>query len=913
MNKIKMEENEEIKTTENNLKNKNKRLTNERKNNKNIGISGSNIHLHFVSEEKNTNHINNDTASKNNNEEFKTMSEEDINEEIYCNNIKKRKEEEKEKEQQLLLLYYNYLSSFENKKYENVLYEIDNLKNSCGYNSDTLLKIQILKLRCLLKIIKQHYFKLIIFRDKKVNLMDIMKKINKFRNECEIISNHISPYNTNNYEAITQVYSKFLLYLAFLCKLKEEFIKSMSYITLGVNLMKIFFIRRKIAEDIKTYILYCQLLLLLINNLIGDYNYKSAIFYCQVLFKVINVAFKIINKKQLAKKYFFKFFIYLGFNYLFIGLCLEQKEDSRQNNENCYYSYKQANFFFSFTDESKKKEKTIFQSLLGQSNENSAFMLTQLIISKFKDMLDKDKTLDRIKQKNYKVLEPKVEKTIELEKIENMRNDRYKPIENNIYNSILTQNTQNHIEKLDNDLISVIYKNNEEKKKKRRILSQKTKNFLYNCELYNILLSNHLRKYIIETNKFQFNHPMEEKQSTDRLRRYLNRNIKIKENRSTKLNINNKINSIRLNDNSLERKKLSLKFLEKININNQQKIKLDRNIFKRFSFKNRPFSSNNIFSIKTNEKPRRKSAFFERNEPINLFKSFNQKYNNNKKFTIKGSSSSNLFLLKKYHSEANIFEKLRKREKLNTTKHDYYKLIKQNRKNNLFNINNNIKNIKKINNKNAKKIIKRNKSRFKYSNSYSFLENDFERKHLDKSFFSPKYFKKVSFLDSFFVKELSFQKRVLKLKENNSKTFFGAYEKDFHLNLSNYNNIFAINNVKKKIKENTYKTYLMLNDKANEESKKIRSEENTNKSGDINLWGYPKNMHKIFKKYIQISKNKREQKYKIYSEYSPYVKKNNESILLNLDSGLKELNYIISYKNKQLKNFSFSKRFKIIN
>ncbi len=105
----------------------------------------------------------------------------------------------------------------------------------------------------------------------------------------------------------------------------------------------------------------------------------------------------------------------------------------------------------------------------------------------------------------------------------------------------------------------------------------------------------------------------------------------------------------------------------------------------------------------------------------------------------------------------------------------------------------------------------------------------------------------------------------------------------------------------------------MLNDKANEESKKIRSEENTNKSGDINLWGYPKNMHKIFKKYIQISKNKREQRYKIYSEYSPHVKKNNENILLNLDSGLKELNCIISYKNKQLKNFSFSNRLKIIN
>ena len=76
---------------------------------------------------------------------------------------------------------------------------------------------------------------------------------------------------------------------------------------------------------------------------------------------------------------------------------------------------------------------------------------------------------------------------------------------------------------------------------------------------------------------------------------------------------------------------------------------------------------------------------------------------------------------------------------------------------------------------------------------------------------------------------------------------------------------------------------------------------------------YPKNMHKIFKKYIQISKDNKAQKSSIYSKYSKNVKKINESKLLNLDSGLKELNYIISYKNKQLKNFSFSNRLKIIN
>ena len=76
---------------------------------------------------------------------------------------------------------------------------------------------------------------------------------------------------------------------------------------------------------------------------------------------------------------------------------------------------------------------------------------------------------------------------------------------------------------------------------------------------------------------------------------------------------------------------------------------------------------------------------------------------------------------------------------------------------------------------------------------------------------------------------------------------------------------------------------------------------------------YPKNMHKIFKKYIQISKDNKAQKFSIYSKYSKNVKKINESKLLNLDSGLKELNYIISYKNKQLKNISFSNRLKIIN
>ena len=261
MNKIKMEENDEIKK-ENKIKNE--RKINEKNNNKNIAISSSNIHLDFINEDKKINNMKYETVTKNNKKENKTLFDED---EIHYNNIQKReKEKNEEKEQQLLFLYYKYLSSFEKKKYENIIYELENLKISYDYNSPTFFKIQIIKLRSLLKMIKQQYFKLIILKDQEINLIEIMKKITKFKNECEILSDHLNPYNINFYEDIIQVYSKFLFYLAFLYKIKEEFIKSMSYITMGVNLMKIFFIRRKVAEDIKTYILYCQLLLMLINN-----------------------------------------------------------------------------------------------------------------------------------------------------------------------------------------------------------------------------------------------------------------------------------------------------------------------------------------------------------------------------------------------------------------------------------------------------------------------------------------------------------------------------------------------------------------------------------------------------------------------------------------------------------------------
>ena len=265
-----MDKKDEIKIEQINLRDKNKKYPHERNNitNKMIGITGSNIHLNFVSEEKNIDKLDNETTLLNNYKENKTISDTDNNVEIYFNNIQKRRQEEEEKEQKLIFFYHKLTGSYKNKNYQNIVREIENLKVLFRHSSEISLKLYILKMRCLLKTIKEQYYKLIIVNDQKINLTEIMKKIYKIKREFESLTDYINPYNLSNYEDIIQIYSKFLLYLSIVCKLREEYLKGMSYTTMGVNLMKIFFIRKKVAKSIKTYIIYCQLLLMLINSLI---------------------------------------------------------------------------------------------------------------------------------------------------------------------------------------------------------------------------------------------------------------------------------------------------------------------------------------------------------------------------------------------------------------------------------------------------------------------------------------------------------------------------------------------------------------------------------------------------------------------------------------------------------------------
>ena len=274
---------------------------------------------------------------------------------------------------------------------------------------------------------------------------------------------------------------------------------------------------------------------------------------------------------------------------------------------------------------------------------------------------------------------------------------------------------------------------------------------------------------------------------------------------------------------------------------------------------------------------------------INIFNSFSLKRKRNDK-------NKNIFL--NYFDNNNnnknikLFNNMLKSQfnsvhnrKTDLKKTNYKHRINQNKSaNNIFN--------NKYSTK--KKDFKRIKSRIKikkYTNS--LLENDFERKYLDKKLLSGKYFKKFFYLDSLTTKELSFQKKMLDLKSNNSKLFLGDNTKE-------------LRNGGKITREEAYKDYLILNDKAQEEANKLQLDNFKNEKTELNIFDDSTNVLKVLKRYIARSKEKKMRRIKIYSESFKDIKRNNDEKLLNLNNGIKELNFMISYKNKKLKNLNFN-------
>ena len=77
--------------------------------------------------------------------------------------------------------------------------------------------------------------------------------INRIINEFKKIDKIINKNSKYENEKITQVYCNFLIFIILYEIRKENILKSGAYITLGINMMKIYFIKDIIAIDVKTY------------------------------------------------------------------------------------------------------------------------------------------------------------------------------------------------------------------------------------------------------------------------------------------------------------------------------------------------------------------------------------------------------------------------------------------------------------------------------------------------------------------------------------------------------------------------------------------------------------------------------------------------------------------------------------
>ena len=67
--------------------------------------------------------------------------------------------------------------------------------------------------------------------------MSVKDYINKIQKEFLKINPYIKSDDSDEYETITQIYCKFLIYLIKFSQRKEEYFKSLAYITLGINMI----------------------------------------------------------------------------------------------------------------------------------------------------------------------------------------------------------------------------------------------------------------------------------------------------------------------------------------------------------------------------------------------------------------------------------------------------------------------------------------------------------------------------------------------------------------------------------------------------------------------------------------------------------------------------------------------------
>ena len=751
-----------------------------------------------------------------------------------------------------------------NNMYETLIKEIELNEHLYYIGSRESFDILILKIKCLMKLMIEEYDSNInSANDTQILIKEYILKIqNEFYN-IEIIINRDDFYQ---YEIITQTFCKFLIYLIKFTQKKEEYCKSLAYITLGINMLKIFFIKKQMTTNIKTYKKYIYLLLLLINQLIGERNFKQALFYSDHLLKVIEKTIKIIyeiksndkkKKNNNNDKSIVELFRCIGFTYLYIGFCFE----NLKNSENAMEAYKQSFYFFMkiksslFIINKKNKDKYIY--------DNNFIKISHLLLNEQKLKIEEDKNLRDEFSTNDELSKKKEQKKELDEKRKKLKListglygdiKKFEQIEKKIYNNFLTAKNQKLITKLDKNLLSLAYSENNTHKKKglKKTLSLTTMDNLCHYQMYNKLMSNKYHDFIMTNNNLKLSYPKDQEEFISKINSYLTSTMEIKP------------------QNDKTNRKLSL--------------------FREDTKKN-SFSSGNIFNTNINTKTKISSARTPRSPQLTNYHIFesskkNAGYNknkNNKKQIIKKNNSFASLKIDIPKTTINTIQSKTINKSLSETC---------------------------ITSKTANMPNSRSKYRTKSKNRISSYTDfgiikNLKKNTTKKHYLSPKYFNKYMYLDKLIKKELDFQKIILGLKSNNSKLYYKRFYKELFVELKNK-------------EEETNQNYLLINEKINQ--KVLKNQKEYEKMINNNIIKRQESKH--YKYLLKINKGKNlfnshkttngsNLEYDFFDSYKKTnmdynsddeeIKKNNEKSLFSLNEKIKNIRNKINERKEKLK------------
>lgn len=821
---------------------------------------------------------------------------ENVNIEITINEENKKKEELK---LSLEHLYDGFLEEYNKKNYCDLITEIEAKEELFYINSIESFKIYIIKIKSIIKLMINDYYKAII-KDNHTSDSIVKEYINRIINEFKKIDKIINKNSKYENEIITQVYCNFLIFIILYEIRKENILKSLAYITLGINMMKVYFIKDRIATEIKTYFTYIKLVLLFINHLINDNNFIGSLYYINLGFKILEKIFKFINLYKLPNKYYKKAIDYSSYNYIYCGICLEYDSINLRLSMD---SFKQAKYFLEKSNSISKYSpfSSIFKNRNNKLKYENIFYLVssatiKLLKNKFKKMKEEQELImsktNEQKEKEEKLNQNMNEKKEQLRLISNGLCVNYKkffPIQEKIYKNILTPKIQIDIEKLDKELADFVYNKKIKNDNKNNNISNEIKQNLCRYEIYNELISENYREFIFKNKKLLFNEPSEIRDNLKKIRNFLSSN-KCLDNTTDNKENNTQIN---LKEKNKKSRNLTLNNLNYFKENNTKSRTL-------FIPKNEYKMPNIYNSIKSYSN---KSNILKNNHKRNI------KFLNNK--TCDGDTKS----YSKNKSSINIkIKKNLKSKSLNNYKNkNSLKIL------NIKTLNNNsnkIRLIKKYDdgrNDNKTLKINRNKKNKKFHSYDMKLENNFDREYLNKYLTTRKYQKKYLDYEKLMVKELKFQKYFLNIKNYNSKLYFDDYQKE----LTNYNN--DINERHYTSKENAYRKFLVINNKVNDEIfgnkadiQKIINEHKrkiTNITKGFKLLGKAtvddekmKNcMNKVIQKYIIENRAKKLGKINNCVD-NEIIKKKNEKHILRLNNSIKNIVCQFNTKKKLYTN-----------